>query len=245
MFKQTLVAASLGLLCAGNALAVSNGDFSQPGLTGWTVLGDAANSSGTAILTTASVDFADDFPVGAGAYNISGIAAAAAGAPGGVEEFAGLQIGDLDLAGSFAYEGSVIKQSFHVNAGEILRFDWNFLTNETQPDRKPDFAFVVIDGALSTLAFAADANNIALLGTTAAMTGARAFSHTFVSSGVSSVAFGVVDADDYNVTSALWVENVAVVPEAETWAMLLAGLGLVGLQIRRKEKYFHSLKFGA
>jgi hypothetical protein len=32
------------------------------------------------------------------------------------------------------------------------------------------------------------------------------------------------------------VLQVTAVPEPETWAMLLAGLGLVGLQLRRKMK---------
>jgi hypothetical protein len=39
--------------------------------------------------------------------------------------------------------------------------------------------------------------------------------------------------------------NVAAVPEPETWAMLLAGVGLVGLQIRNKSKRITPLKIGA
>jgi len=51
------------------------------------------------------------------------------------------------------------------------------------------------------------------------------------------LAFGVVDLGDYGVTSALWLDNVALtaaVPEPETYAMLLAGLGFIVASSRRK-----------
>lgn len=35
--------------------------------------------------------------------------------------------------------------------------------------------------------------------------------------------------------------NVVAVPEAETWAMLLVGLGLVGMQLRRRTRKTHSI----
>jgi hypothetical protein len=57
---------------------------------------------------------------------------------------------------------------------------------------------------------------------------------------VSTVAFGVVDAGDYNTTSALWLDNVALsaspVPEPRDWMLMLAGLGLVGLMVERAKR---------
>lgn len=49
-----------------------------------------------------------------------------------------------------------------------------------------------------------------------------------------TLALGVVDVNDYNVTSGLLIDNVAVVPEPETYAMLLAGLGLMAVASRRQ-----------
>jgi hypothetical protein len=239
MFKQTCVAASLGLLFAGNALALANGDFSQPGLEGWVTLGDVAHSAGGAVLTTASVDYADDPPDAPGAYNASTVAAAEAGVPGGIEEFSGLAIGALDQGGDFAYEGSAIRQTFSVAAGDTLSFDWNFFTHEASQGL-PDFAFVVIDGVLSTLAFAADATlpSVPLGWTTGTSTGVHGFSHAYAAGGVSTMAFGVVDVGDYNVTSALWLDNVSVtpVPEPKDWMLILAGVGLVGLMVERNRR---------
>lgn len=70
MFKPTLIAASLGLLFAGNALAVTNGNFSN-GLTGWAALGDVAVQSGAVWMTTASVAYEDDYPASTGAFNVT------------------------------------------------------------------------------------------------------------------------------------------------------------------------------
>jgi hypothetical protein len=236
MFKQTLVAATFGLLFTGQAPAMTNGGFGTPGLAGWDTLGDVAGGFGGAVLTTASIDYADDAPDAPGAYNVSGVAAAEAGVPGGIEEFSGLAIGTLDTGGDFAYEGSVIRQRFSVMAGDTLRFDWSFFTHEASQGL-PDFAFVTIDGVLSTLAIAADATLPAggLGWATGASTGTHGFSHVYGTGGVSTVAFGVVDVGDYSATSALWLDNVSVtpVPEPRDWMLLLAGVGLVGLMVER------------
>ncbi|MDP3538853.1 MAG: FxDxF family PEP-CTERM protein [Azonexus sp.] len=239
--SKTIIAASLGIFLAGNALAVTNGNFAQsPALTGWTILGDAARNFGGAVLTTASFDYEDDFPDAAGTYNISGNAAAMVGVLGGVEQFAGLALGALDLNGNTAYEGSVIKQSFTVAAGDKLSFDWNFYTNEPLDNRLPDFAFVSIGGNLQTLAFAADATlaSVPFDWTTGASTGTQGFTYTFMEAGTTTLAIGVVDANDFNMTSAVWIDNVTItpVPEPENYAMLLAGLGLMGLIARRRNQ---------
>lgn len=92
MFKHAAVAASLGLLFAGHALAVANGGFSQPGLTGRDTLGDVAGSFGGGARTTSSLDHEDGLPDAPATYDASGIAAAEVGVPGGAEEFSGLAI---------------------------------------------------------------------------------------------------------------------------------------------------------
>lgn len=230
MFKLTLIAASLGLLFAGNALAVTNGNFSN-GLTGWAALGDVAVQSGAVLMTTASVAYEDDYPASTGAFNVSGQAAAEAG--GALERFIGLSSGAFDLDGNFAMEGSVLTQNFNVNAGDTLSFDWNFFTNESGAYAQPDYAFAVINGALNVLAGIANAT--AASSPYAFSTGVGGFSYTFANAGVQRLSFGVVDVNDYSATSALWLDNVSVtpVPEPKDWMLMLAGLGFVGLMVSR------------
>jgi hypothetical protein len=231
MKKQGItIAATLAMLFAGNAMAVSNGSFTN-GLNGWSALGDVNLQAGAILMTTASVDFEDDFPEAAGAFNASGTAAAETGVVGGIEDFIGIAMGTLNVNENFAFEGSVLKQTFNVNAGDTLTFNWNFFTNETSSGA--DYAFVSINGNLTQLATPSNASSSSL--PYAYTTGFQTFSQTFDAASSITLAFGVVDVNDYNVTSALWFDNVAVVPEPETYAMFLAGLGLMGFASRRKQ----------
>ncbi|MEW5789130.1 MAG: PEP-CTERM sorting domain-containing protein [Pseudomonadota bacterium] len=232
---QLLMAALLGM--AGTAQAVENGGFAA-GLAGWQSLGDVAVLEQAAWLGTAHTDYADDFPAAAGAYNLSGLAAAEAGVAGGVEEFAGLAVGALDQ-GDQAFEGSVLTQTFTVQAGDVLRFDWSLHSNEG-PAGFQDYAFLALDGTLLSLASAADATLAA--DQFAWQTGRSTFTWQFTGAGTHTLALGVVDVGDYSVSSALWVDNVVLtpVPEPETWSMLLIGLGLILMAIRRHHHTHHN-----
>ena len=232
VLKAGLIATTVGLLFAGNAMAaVTNGGFAGNSLTGWSFLGDVTTASGGAFLTTASLAD-DDFPEDAGTFNASGTSAYDI-ALGGFESFAGLNAGALDTP-DFAYEGSLLKQTFNVNAGDTLSFNWNMFTNE---GTNADYAFVAINGALTTLSAASNATVASV--PYSFSTGASVFSQTFASASSVTLAFGVVDLGDYGVTSALWLDNVklvaAPVPEPETYAMLLAGLGFVMVSSRRRK----------
>lgn len=237
----SLLAAVLGASAISPALAVTNGSF-ENGLSGWEVLGDVASlhfhlSEGVAsvLLTTASVDFQDDHPAAAGEFNVSGLPAAEVGIAYGIEAFVGLPVGALDPDfnnGIAAYEGSALRQSFSINAGDTLFFDWVLASVDFA---NPDYAFAVIEGLFTRLGDTADLVSFDHgIGYTAPAT----FSHTFALGGEVTLAFGVVDVLDYNGSSALLVDNLRIlpVPEPETWAMLLAGLGLLGLAARRRAK---------
>ena len=206
-----LAAAALAAFACGNAQAQST----TASLAGWTVTGDAVSTGGKISVTTAYFDEAG---------NLSGNSAADATV---VAPAAGVDITALDIGGEFAYEGSLVSQSFTALAGQTLSFDWSFTTLE---DLYLDNAFVVINGALVNLA------------TTAAPgLASQSWSYTFGSSGVVNLAFGVVDTGDYTGTSELTVGNlqlstVTAVPEPATHALLLAGLGAVGAVAARRRR---------
>lgn len=226
------------LLTAAHAQAASfnNGTFTD--LSSWGTLGDVSAHGGRAWLTTASVEFEDDFPALAGAFNLSGSSAAGIGGAASVETYIGLTPGALDPDlnnGIAAYEGSALQQSFSAAAGDKLSFQWQLFSNEGQGGMA-DYAFIVIDGQKIDLATATAANTASGVFGFAYESGVASYTHTFGQAGQHTLAFGVADVNDYNVTTALAVSNVQVtaVPEPEQYALLLAGLGLVGAAARRR-----------
>ncbi|GAA5163605.1 PEP-CTERM sorting domain-containing protein [Viridibacterium curvum] len=237
--RKILGATLCALMIVGSSSVVAapaNGNFSG-GLTGWEAAGDVAVLGSTAFaqLTTATLG-GDDLPAAAGAFNVSGNAAAASG---GLESFLGLSAGalDPDAAGFvFASEGSAIRQTVTVSAGDTLSFEWNFLSNEAGFAAQPDYAFVVIGGNLIRLADSA--GSLSPSAVYGGETGTRHFSYTFTSGGSVVLGFGVVDAVDGSVSSALTLDAVQIspVPEPTAVAMFLAGLGIAGFAARRQKR---------
>lgn len=249
--RQLLAATALCVLGVAPALAqgtnLTNGDFGTPtaSLTAWTTEGDVmvTGSKNVAALTTASAGNDDDAPLPAGFNNNSGTAA--------VDFFyaadlAGVSLAALDAAGAGpgeTYEGSAIRQDFYATAGDKLTisFDWAFLSVD---QTFADFAFVSINGSVVKFvdAFSAPAashfNNTFgdLNDVTWGWTGAD-YTYTATSDGQVSLVIGVVDIGDASGTSELRVDNIAVsaVPEPATYAMLLAGLALMGGIARRRQ----------
>ena len=129
-----------------------------------------------------------------------------------LEAFVGLNPGELDsLINNNATEGSAIKREITVEAGDILNFDWNFLTSEGTPSYYNDFAFVsVSDGYLSKLA---DTNSQFNFSNTnlSKETSYGTFSYQFTNSGSFTIGVGVSDLIDSVVDSALLVDNFSVV----------------------------------
>jgi hypothetical protein len=141
-----------------------------------------------------------------------------------IETFAGVAPFGLDIGGP-ASEGSVMRQSFSVIAGDAITFNfWFSLLSEPSPPGFQDVGFVAVNGTVFSILD--PAVNPAM----------GSFSHTFATGGLATVAIGVLDIGDYVGNSELRVDNIMVtaVPEPEHFAMLLAGLGLVGGVVSRR-----------
>ncbi|MGD1702723.1 trypsin-like serine protease [Dapis sp. BLCC M229] len=201
---------------------IKNGSF-ENGLNDWSILGAA---------TIQDSDFGT--PPSDGEYNALILNELLAVPGDEIEEFLGLSPGNLgNFSGSFPFEGSAIKQTFLANAGDVLTFDFNFLTNEctffanecAPEDIFNDFSFV----SLSGLDFLADTFSpfVESLTTFVEETGYQSFSYEIPETGTYTLSFGVADAEDFAVFSGLLVDNVtltasASIPEPTTTLGLFA-----------------------
>ncbi|MGB3755976.1 MAG: hypothetical protein WBA07_06325 [Rivularia sp. (in: cyanobacteria)] len=139
-------------------------------------------------------------------------------AGGSVEEsdlsqFIDLPSGSLDaLLGGDATEGSGIKQIFNAQAGDILEFDFSFLTNEGTPSSTfNDSAFFSVGGFTQQLADTSDS-------TFSDQSVERFFQATetqpkkilIQQAGTYELGFGIVDLSDTVVDSGLLIDDVTL-----------------------------------
>ena len=198
------------------AITTSSADAALLDFGSWEQFGDVTTTAlGEAKLSNNALqdeDFLEDTN-----FNYSGNAAGSARPFPDLQDFLGLQPEALDVEGE-AVEGSAIKNTVTVAAGDVLYFDWNFRTNETL---NQDFAFLLVDNTLIKLADLTDATQAD--SPFGQQTGIR--SYTFSTAGTYTFALGVVDVDDFGTTSALEVTNARIetVPEPAT----VLGLGMV------------------
>ena len=152
-----------------------------------------------------------------------------------VEEFLGLAGGTLQNQG--ATEGSAFRQTFTANAGDVVTFDWNFLTNEPTPSNNNDFALATLAGSTPNLA-KTDSTFIQSFTDFNEETDFQNFDFTIPSTGSYTLGFGVVDVGDENVDSGLLVDNVSLqgsaVPFELSPRLGILALGAWGVTARLK-----------
>ena len=199
----------------------------------WEKFGDVevVNPSQANLSTDGLFDDDADLNANSGDFNYSGNPAGQVGfVSPDLTEFLGIDADALDMGG-FAFEGSAIKRTFNVNAGDKLKFAWNFRTNETALATDPfrgsfvDYSFFLVNDQITKLA---DINNATVNSASIfdQETGMQNYQYTFNNAGSYTVALGLVDIDDFAVTSALSVENVNVKPVPEPMTILGTGVAL-------------------
>ncbi|WP_066377658.1 PEP-CTERM sorting domain-containing protein [Anabaena sp. CA = ATCC 33047] len=175
-------------------------------LTGWETIGNASSSGGQVSLSSSG---------GVSRFSI--------------EQFLELPNQALNSLNSSPTNGSALKTTITVNAGDVLEFDWRFSTNDYLPYN--DFSFYSIGSLVTKLA------DVALVGNYGNTTSKT--SYTFDQDGKYTLGFGVVNSRDTAVNSTLTVNNVLEsvkpVPEPFTILASLTTAGL-GVALRRKQK---------
>lgn len=264
----TTIAVLVSLVLPTTAKAeIANGGF-EDDFTGWEAIGDyrvetsnfgsePVEGNSQAFLSTAfdeviNVDASGNVIVGGNAVPATFISNYAE-----VESLEGFLstssfLGDNSLnsiATAQPIEGSAVKQTFAAEAGEIVSFSWNFLTNEstgataiddfTYPNFN-DFAFAVVqsDSGSDFFNLADTVSNFGNSSTSFEQeTGTNSFAYKVPSSGNYTLAIGVVDVGEPTRTSGLLIDRVETVPEADSTigvvSLLFLGTGWTVIKSRK------------
>jgi hypothetical protein len=247
------------ILCslANNAnAAILNGGFETGDLTGWVIIGDVSiqtssfgsgptENSYQAVLTNDIIAYMDGYSSEFHVYPLSGNPGIGAN-----DSFFGLPIGTLnsvtlpphsgDYYEAFTTTGSGIKQSFYGKAGQIVSFDWNYLTNDGY---NYDYSFVSLTSS-DTLFIHKLAGNLTselwpeegppLVPSNTLFrdeTGFNQFSFILSETCFYTIGVGVVGVTDDIYDSGLIVDNFKITSLPEPATVLLVSIGLAGLVV--------------
>lgn len=208
--------------------AVTNGGFETGDLTGWTPIG-AAHADTAAIGVTPTENTYQAYIDNTG--NFSALAPAVAASLG----VSGPSI--IGLGAGTPTTGSAISQDLTVSTGDVLSFDWNFLTDEHNEGVEfNDFAMFTISSAANFLA-SRDSTffTLNLASPPPGFDGQTNYAtqtYTFTSAGTFKLGFAIFNVGDAGHNSVLLVDNLSIAaPEPGSISLLIAAAP--GLLARR------------
>jgi PEP-CTERM motif len=142
--------------------------------------------------------------------------------------FFGIAAAQITFPGSLAREGSGFSISFTATAGQVLSFNYNFLTSEGP---NTDYAFYTLTGTTGSVNFAnsTQATSGTASGTFALQTNYQTFTIPITTTGTFTFGIGIVDGGSFTGQSGILLDNIQLVPEPTTFA--LVGLGAVGMLV--------------
>lgn len=222
--------------------AITNPGFEDsPALTGWNTHGsNVVQMDSTIGVSPIDGTYQALLSTGIGAPGASPITT------GSMETILGLPSGTLDLFSlNFTTEGSVMTQTFSANAGDMLSFNWNFLTDELPFEIDfNDYGFYTLTNVTSPIVSLGDTFSPLnpLVGGFAQETGYSLISLTLPATGLYTLGFGIVDVGDYVVDTGLLIDGVQLTaanvaaPEPSSVALMASGLAGLGYWRRRQLK---------
>jgi hypothetical protein len=206
----------------------------SPNFNGWT-------TTGSANIVTAS--FGKTPPDGLNQALIDNDLTNGSVSVGDLETALGLNSGTLTgLGQGTVTDGSAFQQTFTTLKPSVLSFRWDFLTSE-DPNFSPnnDFAFITVNGQVTTLAQFADATVVLPFDPANPLpppstdeylteTGYKTFTVALATPGPNTIGFGVVNVQTNDIASALLVDNLsltAMAPEPGSGKLLTLLLPLL------------------
>lgn len=202
---------------------------------------DPTQGANQLLLTT--INNISDGASSGGPSNQSGTNAAASTS---LATFLGVSTGTLrDGPDNIAQEGSAFRIELTLQIGQIVTFDYQFITQEDffVTPFQGDFAFITLTlgGALQQYTVIDSADNAnantpdpGVFSFTPAG-GQKTFTYIVTTAGTYTLGIGVADAATTDIPSGLLVDNITVIPEPSTYALAFAGLGLLlGIQRMRR-----------
>jgi hypothetical protein len=260
-FLSLLGLVNLALAESSSAQSRNRSFEDDPAFVEWMIIGDVSrqevfegilppDGNFQALLTTATTNLQDDLPASAGTFNFSGDNPANENFASELEDFLGLVPNSLDAPVNSPFgatEGSGIQQTFTAQAGDIVQFNWNFLTNDAAAPffgGSRDYAFVslypVSDGVgdnSDVLANSVSPSLISSATSFARETGYNTYTSDPLSAGDWVLGLGVVDGAGTDKTSALLLDSFTIVspkvPEPSSLLGLFSVM-LLGLCLRSK-----------